>query len=97
MGPAGETVLEIEKQRWVLTCDRRLVPPGRGQRRRELRLFLDQLAGAVEGAAWLDQDQAGAFGHRVDHRHRLGEPGKPGLDSGEELSLNNPVPSGGAP
>ena len=62
MGPTGEAVLQIEEQRRVLSGDRGLVAPSRCQSGSELGLLLDQLTGAVKGAAWLDDDQPASFG-----------------------------------
>ena len=50
MSPTGQTPVQIEEQRRVLSGDRRRVAPSRCQCGSELGLLLDQLTGSVEGS-----------------------------------------------
>ncbi len=95
--PSIQTRLEIEEQRRMLTRLRGLLAPCGSQGRRQLGLLLDQVARPIEGTRRVDHHEIRLRRQDIDQRLRLGEPGQPGLDAGEEQALGDAVPGGCGP
>ena len=97
MTSSPNRVLEIEKQGRMISRLRGCFAPGWRQRRSQLGLLFDQIAAAVQAASRIYEGKVARRLQLIDHAPLVGQPGKPRLDTGEQLTLHDAVPRRGGP